>query len=61
MVQISMEKGRDIGVPRLADDEVDDEEQDKVQVDVVGTDRKLRDLSDSEVHQFPGLTRDRWW
>jgi hypothetical protein len=61
MMQTSMEKGRDIGIPRLADDEVDEEEQDKVQVDVVGTDRKLRDLSDSEVHQFPGLTRERWW
>ncbi|WRT65384.1 uncharacterized protein IL334_002327 [Kwoniella shivajii] len=25
------------------------------------TDRKLRDLSDSEVHQFPGIKRDHWW
>lgn len=22
---------------------------------------KLRDLTDSEVHQFPGLKREHWW
>jgi hypothetical protein len=22
---------------------------------------KMRDLTDSEVHQFPGLKREHWW
>lgn len=41
-----------------------DERDDKTAQDVskgARVDRKLRDLSDSEVHQFEGLKREHWW
>ena len=46
----------EIDTAKPLDDGIPDEDK-----DVYASGIKMRDLGDDEVHQFPGLKRERWW
>jgi hypothetical protein len=46
----------EIDTAKTLDDGVLDEDR-----DVYASGIKMRDLGEDEVHQFPGLKRERWW
>ena len=56
---VSSGSGTAIAPNKLEEDSDNDEEEEEDQAYVGGI--KLRDLSGSEVQQFPGLKREKWW
>ena len=46
----------EIDTAKTLDDGIPDEDKDAYASGI-----KMRDLGDDEVHQFPGLKRERWW
>jgi hypothetical protein len=46
----------EIDTAKTLDDGMPDEDK-----DVYASGIKMRDLGEDEVHQFPGLKRERWW
>lgn len=52
---------KNIGNGNQDDDEDEDEDSSSASDDGRAGERKLRDLSDGEVHEFPGVKREKWW